>query len=286
MQPVLFRLGSYEVASYGAALTLAFAVGIFVAHRRGVARGLDGERIVGVCMLILVASLLGSRLLWVVTHASRFRPPLGRWSDAFHLFQGADSGGGAGLSMLGGVVLATAVCLVTLARHGQPVWKVADVLAPSVALGEGITRIGCFLNGCCHGVVCTLPWGVRFPEGSAAAALFPGAAVHPTQLYASLLGFASFAFLVWLAGRRLFDGAVVLAFLLYTGVARIGLDFLRYTEEPVVAFRAAGAAITINQLLGLALALVGAAGLAGAAVRAGRSRRATRVDPRAEDRAR
>ena len=75
-----------------------------------------------------------------------------------------------------------------------------DVAAPAVAIGAAVGRIGCFLNGCCDGTICTLPWGVQFPAGSHAwmrqlnAGLISEAAplslpVHPTQLYAAIAAF-------------------------------------------------------------------------------------------------
>ena len=149
-----------------------------------------------------------------------------------------------------------------LAYHRLPLWSYLDVIIPSVPLGEGITRIGCFLSGCCHGLVCTAPWGVRFPDGSPAALLFPGAAVHPTQLYASLLGFGSFAFLIWLARRRPPPGVVFFTTLILVGGYRIVLDFFRYYESQVILFRAAGLDFNINQLISLGLVLVGIAGIA------------------------
>jgi phosphatidylglycerol:prolipoprotein diacylglycerol transferase len=262
MHPILFEIGGYPVAAYGTALLLAFVVGITVAVRRARAQGLDADRVLDATMLILVSSILGARLLWVVTHPAVFRPPQGTWLDAVNPFQGEGSFGIVGLSMLGGVVLALLCSVAFFAYRRLPVLPHVDVIMPSVLLGEGITRIGCFLNGCCHGLVCTAPWGVRFPEGSPAAVLFPGAAVHPTQLYASLLGFAGFALLVWLARRRPFPGAVFFTSIVLVAGYRIALDFVRYYESQVMVFRAAGVDITINQLISLGLVLAGIAGIA------------------------
>jgi phosphatidylglycerol:prolipoprotein diacylglycerol transferase len=261
MHPILFEIGGYPVAAYGTALLLAFIAGITVATRRARAQGLDADRVLDCTMLILVTSILGARLLWVVTHPEVFRPPQGSWLDAVNPLQGDGSFGIVGLSMLGGVVLALLSSVAFFAYHRLPVLPHVDVIMPSVLLGEGITRIGCFLNGCCHGLVCTAHWGVRFPDGSPAAVLFPGAAVHPAQLYASLLGFASFAFLVWLARRRPFPGAVFFTSVALIGGYRIALDFVRYYESQVILFRAAGAAFTINQLISLGLVLAGIAGV-------------------------
>jgi len=262
MHPILFEIGGYPVASYGTALLLAFVAGIAVATRRARAQGLDAERVLDCGMLILVTSILGARLFWVVTHPAVFRPPLGSWLDAVNPLQSEGGFGIVGLSMLGGVVLALLSSVAFFACHRLPVLPYVDVLMPSVLLGEGITRIGCFLNGCCHGLVCTAPWGVRFPAGSPAATLFPGVPVHPTQLYASLLGFGSFAFAIWLARRRPFPGAVFFTCLVLVGGYRIALDFVRYYESEVILFRLGGTAFTINQLISLGLVLAGLAGLA------------------------
>ena len=262
MHPILFEIAGYPVAAYGMALLLAFVAGIAVATRRARAQGLNADRVLDCSMLILVSSILGARLLWVVTHPAVFRPPLGSWLDAVNPFQGPAGFGIVGLSMLGGVVLALLSAVAFLAYHRLPLLPYADVVIPSVTLGEGITRIGCFLNGCCHGLVCTAPWGVRFPDGSPAAVLFPGAAVHPTQLYASLLGFGSFVFLIWLARRRPPPGTIFFTALILVGGYRIVLDFFRYYESQVILFRAAGVDFNINQLIGLGLVLAGIAGIA------------------------
>jgi phosphatidylglycerol:prolipoprotein diacylglycerol transferase len=261
MHPILFEIGGYPVAAYGTALLLAFVVGISVAVWRARTQGLDADRVLDATMLILVASILGSRLFWAMTHPEAFRPPQGTWLDVVNPFQSEGGFGVVGLSMLGGVVLALIGSVAFFAYHRLPVLPHVDVIMPSVLLGEGITRIGCFLNGCCFGLVCTAPWGVRFPEGSPAAALFPGAAVHPTQLYASLLAFASFAFLAWLARRRPFPGALFFTSIVLLAAYRVALDFVRYYESQVILFRAAGADITINQAISLGLVLAGVAGL-------------------------
>jgi phosphatidylglycerol:prolipoprotein diacylglycerol transferase len=261
VHPILFEVAGYPVAAYGTALLLAFVAGITVATRRARAQGLDADRVLDCSMLILVSSIVGARLFWVVTHLGVFHGPQASWLDAVNPFQGGGFSRG-GLSMLGGVVLALVSSFAFFAYRRLPVWPHVDVIMPSVPLGEGITRIGCFLNGCCFGRVCTAPWGVRFPEGSPAALLFPGAAVHPTQIYASLLGFASFALLVWLARRRPPPGVVFFASLVLVGGYRIALDFVRYYESEVIVLRAAGMDITINQVISLVLVLAGVVGVA------------------------
>jgi phosphatidylglycerol:prolipoprotein diacylglycerol transferase len=257
VHPVLFRIGTYEVASYGVLLTLAFAAGIWLARRRAEARGFDGDRILDCCMIILFTSILGARLLWVATHRDLFAPPNGTWTDALNPFRGGGYVGFAGLSVLGGDVLATVSALAYLAWKKLPVFDVADVLAPSVALGEGITRIGCFLNGCCHGLPCDAWFCLRFPDGSPSHAAFHGATVHPTQLYAAAAGFLFFVLLSWLLVRRPFAGAVFAAFFVLEGVERILLDLVRHQDASVVWFEIGMTPFTANQGVSVAMVLAG-----------------------------
>lgn len=261
MHPVLFRIGDFEVLSYSAALALAFAVGIAVAYFRARRRGLDPSPVLDLGLLILVASLVGARSLWVLTHLESFRGSdagaLAMWSP----FHGEGPARVAGLSMLGGVGFATGAALLYLAWRRLPVLAYADVLAPSVLLGEGITRIGCFLNGCCHGVACAWPWAVRFPAGSPAAQLFPDVAIHPAQLYASLFGFAGFAALVALARRSRREGLVFFAFLALAGAGRLVLELFRYSEPRAPWIEALGLPGTSNQLVALVFLVAGIAGM-------------------------
>lgn len=259
MHPILFRIGGYEVPSYGVALTIAFAVGIAIARRRARAVGIDEERVIDACLIALAASLVGARVLWVATHLEVFRGP-GGWLEALNPF-GAGRVGFTGLSMMGGVVLATAASLAYLAWRRMPLLATADLLAPSVLLGEGITRIGCFLNGCCYGHACTAWYCLRFPSGSGAGEAFAGDPVLPTQLLASALGVAGFFALsaLWRARRQ--PGAVFAAFLIWVGAQRIALDLLRAHDPGTIWARAGALAIPSSTFLSAALLATGLAAL-------------------------
>jgi phosphatidylglycerol:prolipoprotein diacylglycerol transferase len=270
LHPVLFEIGGFTATSYGVALVLAFAAGIAVAARRARARGLDSERIVDASILILLTSLLGSRLLWIATHRARVAEQGGVLA-ALLPWNESGSWGLVGLSMQGGVALAIATAFAYLRWRRVPLLPALDVMAPSVALGEGITRIGCFLNGCCHGLVCSWPWAVRFPRGSTAGELFGDVPVHPTQLYASATGFAIFALLSAALRRRPFDGAIVCAWLVLTGIQRIAVDGFRYYEPSVTLFALGRVTFTVNTAVAIAMF---AAGVLGFARLAGRGRRA------------
>ena len=106
-----------------------------------------------------------------------------------------------------------------------PLWKVADILAPSIALGYVFGRIGCLLNGCCYGRACNLPWAIRFPaDNPLNPPTFP---VHPTEIYDSLLNLGLYAFLAWLYRRKKFDGQVFGVYLVCYAVLRSFVEMFR-----------------------------------------------------------
>jgi phosphatidylglycerol:prolipoprotein diacylglycerol transferase len=216
MHPVL--LG--PIKSYGFMLALSFLVGIWVAVRRGRRVGVAPETIYDLSFVILISSLVGVRLSYVLTHLDQFA---GQWLQIFAITEG-------GLTLYGGIILALAAGWFFCRRRDLPYLLAADLMIPSVALGIGITRIGCFLAGCCYGEPCDLPWAVRFPEGSPPVNHFGHVPVHPAQLYSSLGGFLVFGLLLLWERHRWRRGDTMGRFLLLYGIHRFLVDFTRYYE--------------------------------------------------------
>ncbi len=109
-----------------------------------------------------------------------------------------------------------------------PSWKIADILAPSIALGSFFGRIGCLLNGCCYGRVCSLPWAITFPAGHETHPFgAPATPVHPTEIYDGLLNLILYVFLAWLFRRRKFDGQVFASYLMIYAVFRSIAEYFR-----------------------------------------------------------
>jgi phosphatidylglycerol---prolipoprotein diacylglyceryl transferase len=260
VHPILFEIAGYAVPSYGVALAIAFTVGLVLAQRRARAAGLDERYVLDLWLIALIASLVGARLLWVATHLDAFTAAGGRFGDAVNPF-GARAGGVAGLSMSGGVLLALAAGLAYLAWRRVPILPTADALAPLVILGEGITRIGCFLHGCCYGRPCEAWFCLHFPPGSGAHGAFAEQAVHATQLYASALGFAGFLALSALWRRRPAAGTVFFAFLVWIGGQRVVLDLWRAHDPGTLWLVAGGTGIAASSVLSAALVVAGIAGL-------------------------
>jgi phosphatidylglycerol:prolipoprotein diacylglycerol transferase len=242
MFPTVLEIGPFPIRSYGVLIALSFAIGIWIAVRRGRARGMDGGRITDLSIVILIASIVGARLLYILPYRAEYAAHPWR---VFEVWRG-------GLTMYGGLVAAIVASSVFIRMKGMSFWKVSDVVAPSVALGLALTRIGCFLNGCCFGVPTTSGWGVRFPPHSAAGSEFYGVPLHPAQLYDSAVGFALFFILLAVDRRLRRDGRLFLLFLGLYGVSRFFLDRIRFYEG-VSTVGLAGITLTWNQLVSVVL---------------------------------
>jgi len=252
MHPEILRIGPTPIYSYGLTLVISFALGIVLASKRARERGLVPEAVLDIATVILLSSIIGSRLLYIVFHVSEFE---GRWLDTINIFKGL-----TGLSMFGGIALAIVAALLYMKVKRLPVWPMADVIAPSYALGVGITRLGCLLNGCCFGQPTGLPWGISFPPGCAASSVVGDIHVHPTQLYESLAGFVILLVTLRIDRRRLPTGVLTCVVFGLYGAARFVLDFFRLYEDNNFA-TVFGLRLASSQLFALALVVVAALGV-------------------------
>lgn len=246
MHPTLFEWGKFELHSYGVMLALSFLLGIMLASHRARKLGVEVQHILDLSVYIILAAVVGSRLAYILFHLSDYRTVL----DMFAIWQG-------GATLYGGLLLAIVVSYLFAARHGISFWLLADVIAPSIALGMVFTRIGCFLSGCCFGAPTTVPWGVIFPPTSPAGvyarSVATGAvALHPTQLYASFASLVIVLLLLVLERRLPRNGGVFGAFLVLYGIDRFTVDCFRFYESNMIAL-----GLSLNQLLSIALVLLG-----------------------------
>jgi phosphatidylglycerol---prolipoprotein diacylglyceryl transferase len=164
-----------------------------------------------------------------------------------------------GFAYYGGFILASASAWFLLKRDRFPFWKAADMAGMVIPIGLGFGRMGCLLAGCCFGTPSDRPWGLVFPPNSPAsesqwkAGLLgskfePSLAVHPTQIYESAGSLAIAAVLIlFLHGRKRYDGQVFLAFVAAYAVVRFLLEFLRSDD------RGALFGLSTSQLIGLVL---------------------------------
>jgi phosphatidylglycerol---prolipoprotein diacylglyceryl transferase len=178
-----------------------------------------------IAMWVLLSAIFGSRLLYVIMHWSEFQNDLVSTFAFWH-------GGLQGLMFYGGLLGALIMGVAFAASNRLSLLAMLDAAIPSIVLGEFFTRIGCFLNGCCFGQPCSLPWGVHFPANSpAGAAGLAQQAIHPTQLYSSLAGLVLFVIALILERRKWRRGMLFGVILLLYAAFRFGIDFVRYYED-------------------------------------------------------
>ncbi len=252
MYPILFEIGPLSVRTYGLLLAVSFLVGIILALRRARARGLNQNKMINMSLLIMLAGIVGARIMYVIPHWNEFSAnPL----DIISPFQSSGSIGLTGLTMYGGFIAAVLVSILYLRVNGLSVWKACDAFAPSIALGIGISRVGCFMNGCCFGLPTESALGVVFPAFSAAGSFYPDAHLHPAQLYNAVLGFGLFGLLLWLDRKPRFDGFIFAVLLISEPITRFFVDLFRYYESSMTLGSLGGVALSVNQ--GISIVLVG-----------------------------
>ncbi|HYT75843.1 MAG TPA: prolipoprotein diacylglyceryl transferase [Vicinamibacterales bacterium] len=237
MLPVLFRIGSLDITSFGVMVALGALVGLWV-FRRELSRAGLPDAALDAAVYGLVGGLLGAKLLYVFEH-------LGDGSFFSLLL---DRGG---MSWFGGFVGGLLAGLATIRAKGWPTLGVLAAATPALAVGQMIGRIGCFLVGDDYGRPTSLPWGVAFPQG-----LPPTLdRVHPTQIYESLF----LAVLAWMLIRwrrkGVSDWTVLGRYLLLAGGFRFALEFVR------VNVRVLGP-LTVAHLFSLGVMVLGAVMLA------------------------
>jgi phosphatidylglycerol:prolipoprotein diacylglycerol transferase len=219
MYPILFRIGSFPVNTYGVFLALAFLCAILLTVKLAGRDGLPRERIYDLCLWMLLSSLVGSKILMLFTEPDYRGNPMQLLSLDFLRSGGVFYGGLLG-AVLAGYLL--------MRRYKLPWWTTADACAPGIALGNFFGRQGCFAAGCCWGKPTTLPWGVKFSElGHEITGVPIDTYLHPTQLYESFSLLLVFVFLLWLHKHKRFSGQVILLYALLYALIRFAIEFVR-----------------------------------------------------------
>jgi len=215
MHPILFNIGPFTLHTYGLFISMGVLLTIAVAVREARREGLDSQQMLDLGFYLLLAAILGSRLLYVLIFYQDYLPR--PWA-IFKLWEG-------GLVFYGGLLLALPVGIWYLRRHHLPLWKTTDIWAAPLALGHAVGRVGCFAAGCCYGRPTEIPWAVIFTDPQSLAIL--GVPLHPVQLYEALCNLLLFLFLYFYRPHRKFDGQVFWLYVLLYSLIRFALEFLR-----------------------------------------------------------
>jgi phosphatidylglycerol:prolipoprotein diacylglycerol transferase len=193
---------------------IGFLLGGWRAAKNAGRYGFKQEDVWDVSLFSLLGGVLGGRIGFVVQEPRFWERPqsmLAIWDGGMAFYGG----------LLGGILAGVITCRVKRMR----VADMADLAAPSLAIGYIFGRIGCFLNGCCYGGVCDLPWAMRFTDEHAPGVLTPPS--HPAQLYSSIAGLLIYLLLLPLEKHRKFRGQIMYVFLFLYGLYRFLIEFVR-----------------------------------------------------------
>src|SRR5262250_385897 len=216
MYPVLFKLGSIQIYSFGVAMSLAFIVAALVMQRDFARKGEPTDLAWSIVAFGLIGGLLGARAHQALYHWPAFvADPLG-----FFIHR-------AGLVWYGGLLGGVLATIWPIRRAHVPYASAADTAALGLAIGLAIGRVGCHLSGDGDwGTPTTLPWGVAYTHGTVQWPYSPGVLVHPAPLYEAIALLGIFVLLLYLRSR-LTPGAVFAVYLLLSGLTRLLVEFIR-----------------------------------------------------------
>lgn len=234
MYPELFTVPGtqYTISTFGVMMAMGFLVGYWITQKRMVEEGLDPEAAPNILIWIMLGGVGGSKLYFAIDVSIREGYPF------FELLFAR-----AGITWYGGLMGGALAGVLACYYYGVNIRGFADSVAPALAVGQALGRVGCFLVGDDYGKVTDVPWAVTFPQGAPPTLDW----VHPTQLYevAWLLPVA--AFLWW---RRKKSPFLLGEYLALNGAGRIVIEHWRVNEEVALGF-------TEPQWIGVALILVG-----------------------------
>ncbi len=224
MHPILFEFGNWPVYSYGVLLAAAYLSALQLAVVRARRIGLDGSRVMDLGIYLIIAALVGAKLMLVVVDFDYF---VSQPAELLSLVR-------AGGVFYGGLIVAVAVGLWLVRRYNLPMWTTADLFAPGIALGHVIGRLGCLLAGCCYGRPTDVAWAITFTDPVAAANVGTplGIPLHPTQLYdagAELL--IMIGLLATERKGRPFAGRTFWLYILLYGISRFIVEIYRGDER-------------------------------------------------------
>ncbi|MEJ2184491.1 MAG: prolipoprotein diacylglyceryl transferase [Gemmatimonadota bacterium] len=232
MHPTLFRIGNFEVTTFGLMMFLAFIVGSWILSLQLKRRDLDPDIAWDAILWIAVGGIFGAKAYYIALHVPDLMAnPVRELTSR------------GGLVWYGGFIGGVTAYYLYIRRHKLPLAHMFDATAPALAIAYATGRVGCFLVGDDYGLPTHAWYGIAFPKGSppSTAGYFRSLgvhipatvpnnavlAVHPTQLYEIFLGLVMFAILWKLSKRVMAPGRLFAVFMVLYAIERFFIEFVR-----------------------------------------------------------
>ncbi|MDD5174247.1 MAG: prolipoprotein diacylglyceryl transferase [Candidatus Omnitrophica bacterium] len=234
MHPIIVKIGSIYIYSYGLMVAVGFAVATLLAYRHADDFGISRDKVIDLGIVMLIGGIVGARIVYI---ALNFQYYMENPLEIINLTRG-------GLVWYGALISGMIIAAWFLKKNKISFWAAADLFAPYIALAQAFGRIGCFLNGCCYGSVA--------PAGFMLNVIFPGESVcrYPTQIFSAIGLLLIFVILRIWQKRRHFGGEIFLGYGLLYSIKRFGVEFFR-GDYPKILY-----GLTISQLISVAIFVV------------------------------
>ena len=256
MYPVLISIGNISISSFGFMIVVAFLTTNYILKKDFIRYGYDPQFADDIVFRAAVGGIVGSKIYYLIENTGN-----GAYDNIYglvNIFYGIISldtylislgiqNFGAGLVFLGGLIGGLIMVSLFIRKKSLDWLKMADIIAPLIALGHSIGRVGCLLVGDDYGIPTNLPWGMAFPNGAPPSSAYyiekmghpipEGVslnqilAVHPTQIYEMFLYFIIFLFLRKMLEKHHFDGEVFINYLFLGGLSRFLVEFIRLNPK-------------------------------------------------------
>jgi phosphatidylglycerol:prolipoprotein diacylglycerol transferase len=214
MHPILFKIGSLTIYTYGLFVFLGVVFGYIVARKNALKNGISDSVFTDIFFWVIVSGFLGARILYILVEIKNLS--VDPWGIIF---------GRSGFVFYGGIIAGAVVAYSLAKKFKVDLMKFCDSIAPGLLLGHALGRVGCFFYGCCYGRPDDR-FGILFPPESPAGML--GVKVLPIQLVESFCLFVLFLVLWAISSRKKFDGQICSLYLILYSVLRFSLEFFRY----------------------------------------------------------
>ena len=254
MFPILFSYEGLQISSYGLMLVVAFLTCNYLLRRDLTKKNRNPDIADDITFRAAIGGIIGSKIYYLLENIDN-GIAADNISGLFNIFKGIFTldfstiamgiqSFGSGMVFLGGLI-GGMISVTLYLRKNNIVWlEAADWVAPYLALGHAIGRIGCFLVGDCQGSESHLPWAVQFPE----IAGIGTAHLHPAQLYECAAYTMVFVYLIYIRSKKTYTGLLMFEYLFLVGLSRFLIEFVR-VNNPVLGILTGAQVISIIMMV-------------------------------------
>lgn len=232
MDPVAFEIFGIEIMWYGILISIGVILGTILALREAKRVVVDENAFIDLLLFAIPAAVIGARAYYVIFSWDYYK------DNPIQILNFR----GGGLAIHGAIIAAVITAVIFTRRRNLDFWQIADIAAPSLALGQAIGRWGNFINQEAYGIPTDLPWGI----------MVNGVKVHPTFLYESIGDFLIFLFLIWYRRKKVkVSGEVFLLYIVLYSTVRFFVEGLRIDSLMLGPIRVAQLVSVVSIIVGL-----------------------------------